>query len=485
MSRTTLEVYSTWSKPPSLGDGSRDGPGPLASAASGGHARDPVVDGIREILAAAFIAVVAVSVCLEVSIGGRLAVAEALLLLALPWLVVSLRPQLDRTAWLLLAAAAIWLSALVLTDLVRGTEFRDFARGWARIGFLVVDFLAMYWLLTTPRRFLVWLLAFSVGIGLKALLLHTDPATQWKFGLGASVFFGAVAIVLLLERRGSPGMAHAPPLPVRTSAVAILALVGVAATVASLVVNARSAAAAFALSAMLLLLCVNENARARASRLIRRRWGVCLVTVLVFLYGFGRLYIFATETGWLGQEAQARLALQLLETQDPVFGLIGGGRGEFFASLRAIQDAPMIGHGSWARSAEYYGVYVDTLRRMGAAEMATIMEYVGRRDGHILPTHSHVLGAWVEAGIAGAAFWLVAAWMLMAACIRTLPAPTAIGLVLLCALPGQLWALAFSPLGADGRLFWALLFVGVCRIQASNDRPPVVGPFASAGALVR
>jgi O-antigen ligase len=349
----------------------------------------------------------------------------------------------------------------------------------------VVDFLALYWLLTTPRRVLVWLLAFSVGIGLKALLVYADPALQWKFGLGAAAFFGAVAVVLLLDGHGSPRTVPHPPSVVRARAVALLALVGVLATVASLWFNARSAAAAFALSAMLMLLCLSETSRARASRMIRRRWGVSLLIALVLLYGLARAYVSATEAGWLGQEAQSRLALQLLETRDPVFGLIAGGRGEFFASLQAILDAPIIGHGSWARSAEYYGVYVDTLRRMGAAEMATIMEHVGRRDGHILPTHSHVLGAWVEAGIAGAAFWVAVAWMLAVACARALRAPTAIGLVLLCALPGQIWALAFSPLGADGRLFWALLLVGACRIMDGNERPPLVGPFARAGAVLR
>jgi hypothetical protein len=473
MSQPSERLYPSWSTARPSADRSRGTIGPHETAAGGAAGRDRVVDGIREILAAALIAVVAVSVCLEVSIGGRLALAEALLLLALPWLVVSLRPRLDRTAWMLVVAAAIWLSALVLTDVVRGTEFRDLIRGWARIGFLVVDFLALYWLLTTPRRFLVWLLAFSVGVGLKAVLVHQDPATQWKFGLSAGAFFASASVVLLASR--SSGRAGAP---VSAATLDLLGLLTVAATAVSLALNARSSALAFLLAGMLVLACRGKALRRTLGSLAARHvWVVALLAVAA-LYGVGRTYIAATQAGLLGEEARSRLQMQTLDAADPVIGLIGGGRGEFFASVRAIADSPVIGHGSWARSAEYYGIYVDSLRRMGSEHMAMLAEYVGRRDGHVLPTHSHVLGAWVEAGLAGAAFWLLVAVTLVRAGVRALPNPTVIGIVILCALPAQMWALAFSPLGADSRLLWALLLVGCCRILAADERPRPTGLFA-------
>lgn len=432
-----------------------------------------MADGIRELLASAVIVCVALSVLLEVSVGGRLALAEAALLLALPGLFIALRPRLDRTAWALLTAATVWLCALVLTDVIRGTEFRDYVRGWARIAFLVIDFLALYWLLTTPRRALVWLLAFSVGVALKAALIHTEPGTQWKFGLGAGAFFALVALVLLADRSHRHAAESVSP-----AAIDVLVLLAVAATGVSLWLNARSSALAFLLAAMLLTLCRADAVRRVLGRWMTRRLWLVPIVVLAVLYGLGRTYVAATEAGLLGEEARARLQMQTLDATDPVIGLIAGGRGEFFASARAIADSPLIGHGSWARSAEYYGIYVDSLRRMGSDQMALLMEYLGRRDGHVLPTHSHVLGAWVEAGLIGAAFWLFVAITLVRACLRALPHPTAIGAILLCALPGQLWALAFSPIGADGRLFWALLLVACCRVLSADESPSPTGTFA-------
>jgi O-antigen ligase len=229
---------------------------------------------------------------------------------------------------------------------------------------------------------------------------------------------------------------------------------------------------------MLVLTCRSEALRRTLGGWVTRHVWVVAILAVVALYGVGRTYIAATEAGLLGEEARSRLQMQTLDAADPVVGLIGGGRGEFFASVRAIADSPVIGHGSWARSAEYYGIYVDSLRRMGSEYMAMLAEYVGRRDGHVLPTHSHVLGAWVEAGLAGAAFWLLVAVTLVRAGVRALPNPTALGIVILCALPAQMWALAFSPLGADSRLFWALLLVSCCRILAADERPRPTGLFA-------
>ena len=68
----------------------------------------------------------------QVAVVGQLFVSELLMLVMLPWLwSVRDRPPLPR--WFVVLWAG-WLLSQVVTDIVVGSAFEDFARGWASPG---------------------------------------------------------------------------------------------------------------------------------------------------------------------------------------------------------------------------------------------------------------------------------------------------------------------------------------------------------------
>src|SRR5207244_2538246 len=109
------------------------------------------------------------------------------------------------------------------------------------------------------------------------------------------------------------------------------------------------------------------------------------------------LYSTLANSGKLGLEAQ-----QHYESQVAAGNLILGGRSEILVSSRAVADSPFLGHGSWARDREYSSLWVLLMRERGV-KVAVVR---GAED--IIPTHSYLLGSWVEHGMFGALFWFVA-----------------------------------------------------------------------------
>ena len=123
-------------------------------------------------------------------------------------------------------------------------------------------------------------------------------------------------------------------------------------------------------------------------------------------------------------------------------GLLLGGRGEILVSGQASLDSPLLGHGSWARDPIYAAILAEKRAELGYKELDG---GAGPRDD-LIPSHSYIFGAWVEAGIAGAVFWL----FVLGFTIRTLlKVSGSEPLLALFAFVGftQLWDILFSPLG--------------------------------------
>ncbi len=94
----------------------------------------------------------------------------------------------------------------------------------------------------------------------------------------------------------------------------------------------------------------------------------------------------------------------------------------------------------------------------------------------IIPTHSYLFGAWVDAGILGAVFWV---WILVSTArvfTRIYPATNAllpVGIYLAFLL---LWNIPFSPYGTDGRLTFPYSFVLLMTLMDSAARKSMRAP---------
>lgn len=179
-----------------------------------------------------------------------------------------------------------------------------------------------------------------------------------------------------------------------------------------------------------------------------------ITTLLLGGWSIIVLYSALAESGVLGYDA-----MQKYETQKSgTYGVLIGGRTEILSSVIAIKDAPFIGHGSWAKNCDYINILTELRRRFGYVQ-------VPNDEDCLIPTHSIFLGAWVEAGILGAIFWL---WV----------GKTALNTLLALAQPNVkfdplitfycflfFWDLAFSPYGATSRFVVTFYFVSFITMQ--------------------
>jgi len=128
---------------------------------------------------------------------------------------------------------------------------------------------------------------------------------------------------------------------------------------------------------------------------------ICAFTVILG-FGFIKAYGVAAEHGVLGSTAKAKYANQSTGGFGAVFV---DGRATFYIGLKAVADSPVIGHGSWARDTKYTIEGLADIRKAGYRVDPNLENELLHED--IIPSHSYVLGSWVDAGIVGGIFWLV------------------------------------------------------------------------------
>ncbi|MBO6783464.1 MAG: hypothetical protein JJ899_09380 [Alphaproteobacteria bacterium] len=370
-------------------------------------------------------------VFLEFNLVGRIFAPELILIGLLPFMLLTrgrmLAAPLPR---FFLILAGLWLASQILTDLIRDSDFRDYSRGWSKIIFTSMNFCTLYMLLYGSRqRIVLFALGIAIGGYLTFMFNPSDFAARqpWKFGLGVST----ILLVVVLSQ-------WKPVFKIWFLPALMIGSVGVY----SMVVGSRSLAAITILAALYVLvqqILGRRNVAPKGFSPVR--------TFLFFVGGLGvalmlfNSYQFAASEGHLGEFAQ-----QVYEQQGSgSFGVLLGGRSEIFVSSQAVMDSPLIGHGSWARNPAY-AVRILELERFGYD-----VNYIAA-ESDLIPTHSHFMGGWVEAGLMGAIFW---GWVLVLV-FRVLanlymvreplgPMITFIGFLML-------WDILFSPFGAERRV---------------------------------
>jgi hypothetical protein len=384
---------------------------------------------------------------IEITVIGRLFITEILLLVMLPWLWRSPdRPALPR--WFLVLWAG-WLLSQVVTDVVVGSAFKDYARGWAGIVFTLTNFAGIFVLVSTARRARLFAMGLAVA-GLLGFLFVPHPgaaADPWKWGLAVPV--GLVLAAGLSGRAGN----RLPWLTV---------VMFVAFGILNLMLNYRSLGGISLLTAGYLSLSAVVGRRESAAHQSTLRAVLGLAFLAIAGLAVLGLYSAAASQGWLGSEAKSKYVLQA-----GAFGALLGGRPEALVSTQAILDSPVLGHGSWAKDPKYAKLLADRQKALG---YNVTSEYVGT---DLIPAHSYLLGAWVWAGFLGAVFWLAVAanavWLLANLySLRVEAAPLLVFAAMLL-----LWDIAFSPYGLNGRIVapyeLALCLLGVRLLREIRD----------------
>lgn len=192
----------------------------------------------------------------------------------------------------------------------------------------------------------------------------------------------------------------------------------------------------------------------RARRTIRR-FGQCLVVICICCFMAIVLlkigYSSAASSGLLGEKAQEKYEKQSA-TGRGLLNLLMAGRKEFFVSLMAVKDKPILGFGPKAEDTE--GYMERFLRDYGSQEdidnymrdvAATIRLH--RMVYRVIPTHSHVGAFWVYYGIAGLLYWvyvLCLIWKYFRCYAHAIPQYFG---YLALSFSGMLWSIFFNPYG--------------------------------------
>ena len=392
---------------------------------------------------------------LEFRLVGRIFLSEIILIGLLPFVLFfkgwMLRDPLPKK---LISLGLLWLFAQVITDLIRGTPFHDYARGWAKISFFLANFASLYMLLYDSKKRIA---LFVLGLAFSGFLAYKfNPSVYaaghpWKFGVGPSI-----TLVLILIST-TTFVFHIRFLS--TLIIALLAFV-------NLYMGFRSMAGICFLAAVYIfsqrLFVTHAEGSIKPSL---KKVAFVFLLIIIGTVSFLALYSYAAENYWLGKKAR-----YLYRSQSGSFGILMGGRGTLYSATRAVIDSPLIGHGSWAKNPYYIDVLKD-LKKFGY----TVGDLTKLYRSRLIPTHSHLLGSWVESGILGAVFW---GWVLILT-VKVLlnqynirdpltPLIAYIGIRLV-------WDIIFSPFGAERRLTTAFFLVLLMfALYTPDDNPSVL-----------
>jgi hypothetical protein len=388
---------------------------------------------------------------LNVQVIGFLPLSELGILLAAPFLLPALTSrrttQVCRTAMIL---AGVWFVSQLLTDLALGTRFDLAARGAARVIVLLAMIPFFSWYMATHRvEKIVWITLGSIPSGILSTFflksgvqaareqVYGDAMlnweTHWSFLGNAAI--ALVALALYRRRR-------------------LLSYLVVASLGAAQVALGSRASGAGAVAAVGLSIAYNavSSGRLRFPRVSLRVAFILGLASVVTMTAIYQAYQFAASNGYLGDRAYAKFTIQ----SQYKYGLLLGGRPDAVPGVLAIIESPLMGYGSWPLDEQ--GFYLKGCELTGTRP-SPLFYKVGYPK---IPSHSHVIGAWVEGGVLASLFWFYVIYVAGRSVVTPLFNEPRLRLWASVAAVALTWHVLFSPI--SGRLRTAM-FMSVFLLE--------------------
>jgi hypothetical protein len=352
-----------------------------------------------------------------ISLGGQMPVSELILMVIFPWVLMRAYyrrewpSRLLQLGWfhLLLLLWGFTAAGYVVSDLYRETPFDNLIRGWARVGFLLIDLVSIAYLVDSSwSRLRLLVLALYAGRVLEAIIYGPLYGQWWKFGVGyALTLFGLFAMAgrsLMLQAFAAGGLG-----------------------ILNLLLGARSLGATCFLIAWVFFLYYARGV-----------WRPILVMAAIASM-VGVLYLGLGDNEMTaGSNVERRSMVEIA--------------GELFI------DSPVVGQGSWFTATSMLG-RLEARRTALDSRFGRYTEEEARK----ISIHSQLLTALAEAGIFGGAFFL-GLGMLVLKTTRTLirHAMPYRAFILYLVVAGG-WNLLMTPFSGVVRVEIAIL-VGACLL---------------------
>ena len=369
-----------------------------------------------------------------IQVVGRIYPGElALALIALVAFIglFSMPKSLRSQVLILLGAMLIGFIGYVLSDIYRGTEVKDYVRGWSRWVFMILNFLALVKLTyRQPKYLLAFMLGFSAVNGALPFLspgLSRGFLFTWKFYLSVPISIFAVWIL---------GNRHP-----KTTALCMFGL-----AVLNAGMDYRSMALVCLLTAGLVYL-AGKVKDSGGSQLSLRATGLIWAALTLCMCVWGAIFIVQkyAEIHNLS-DRQVRSSTRRLAIAKSTFEIIG--------------QSPFIGYGSWARNPQLAKLQDKMIEKLKAVDTRGEL----RKD--VVIAHSQVLQTWIEGGILGVLFCIVFGFQLGFAGVNLGLRRPYNALVPFYAfiLWNSTWHLLFSPFKGTQRIFIPVACVVIVQI---------------------
>lgn len=367
---------------------------------------------------------------IEFNIGGKLFLPELFCLVIFLCTLASGDLRLEyKPARIFVGLCLLWLCGQVVTDIIRDTPWMDYSRGWSRIAFTIINFSVLYLFLFNKKSAIV---VFTAGLAVGGFLefflnpsMHAE-GNPWKFGIGPPLTLLLILAATTLQFRWAY---------LRAGLVLLL-------STAHLLLGFRSMAGiCFLTSIYLIVQWFHKDKTHKPLKMSLRQGMAVFVILAASSFALIEGYSYAASHGLLGENAREQYEWQGYG----IFGVLIGGRSEILVSGQAIVDSPLIGHGSWAKDAKYADA-LATLKRLLGYQVSD------SEESDLIPTHSHLFGAWVEAGVAGAVVWiwlLALCWHCLTRLYQTKNQLAPLYAFICFTL---IWDIFFSPYAGDRRL---------------------------------
>jgi len=289
----------------------------------------------------------------------------------------------------LLAALAHIVADIITDASIDGTLKR--AGTYIVLSLLLVG---LSWLARGNPVRMIWMLAGYCFSYLVVFLFNVETPSRgyleapWRLGLGMASTLGVTLFIALLPRYE------------RIGAFALLALGGI-----HWLLDARTLAA-LSVATGFLVFWASFRTQPLPSTFrpfaVARFAALAIAGLVCLNYGLE----LATKHQLFTEQMQKKMEMQLANP----YGLIGGGRPEFVVALLAISKSPLWGHGSTNVDPDVYYLYAS----LSAETYSHLGDYKGFLEQKLAqewvlgtPSHSHLLGAWADAGVFASLCWFL------------------------------------------------------------------------------
>jgi len=272
----------------------------------------------------------------------------------------------------------------VISDFINHSDSHDYIRGWAAIimAIITLNFLAKILLKTFDS-----IIFFFIGTALYFIFFKPqDDYTFGDFGENMGSFkFYVIPIVNNLVFVASliiMGKSKKPNNPI----VALFLFYGLV----CITFDARSNGAFFIITSLFFLFKEQFISYSRTKAL------ALLMIFLILFQGLYIVYVKEVQSGKIGGEHTEVQMKRVNYSYNPLY-LLFIGRTEFFVAIKAIQDEPVFGHGSWAPDPT--GEYTLMILAMQDEDQNVAALFKSDERHLIIPAHSVLIGAWLDGGV--------------------------------------------------------------------------------------